>query len=59
MRVTSDCFKNQFYEHIDGVAMGSPLSPIIASFFMEDFEDVAFSRVAFMSTCWFHYVDDI
>jgi hypothetical protein len=27
----------QFYEQMDGVAMGSPLSPVIANFFMEEF----------------------
>jgi hypothetical protein len=42
----------------DGVAMVSPLSPVIASFFMEDFEEVRLSRVAFMPTCRFHYMDD-
>jgi hypothetical protein len=43
---------------MDGVAMGSPLSPVIANFFMEDFK-VALSRAAFKPICWFHYVDDI
>jgi retron-type reverse transcriptase len=32
------CFDGHFYEQTDGVAMGSPLSPVIANFFMEDFE---------------------
>jgi hypothetical protein len=31
-------FAGQFYEQIDGVPMGSPLSPFIANFFMEDFD---------------------
>jgi hypothetical protein len=26
------CFSGQFYEQFDGVAMGSPLSPVIAKF---------------------------
>jgi hypothetical protein len=34
-------FNGQFYEQIDGVAMGSPLSPVIANFYMEDFEERA------------------
>jgi hypothetical protein len=29
-------FNGQFYEQLDGVAMGSPLSPVIANFYMED-----------------------
>jgi len=28
----------QFYEQTDGVATGSPLSPVIGNFFMEDVE---------------------
>jgi hypothetical protein len=31
-------FAGQFYEQIDGVPIGSPLSPVIANFFMEDFK---------------------
>jgi hypothetical protein len=34
-------FEDQFYEQIDVVAMGSPLSPVIANFYMEDFEERA------------------
>jgi len=35
------CFDEQFYEQMDGIAMGLPLSPVIANFFMEDFEKKA------------------
>jgi hypothetical protein len=31
-------FAGQFYLQIDGVALGSPLSPVIANFCMEKFE---------------------
>ena len=31
---------NKMYEQIEGVAMGSPLSPVITNFFMELFEQV-------------------
>jgi hypothetical protein len=51
-------FNNQFYEQLDKVAVGSPLSPLIASFFVEGFEEVALSRVAYKPTCWFRYIDD-
>jgi hypothetical protein len=34
-------FEGQFYEQADGVTMGSPLSLVIANFFMEDFEKKA------------------
>jgi hypothetical protein len=34
-------FNGQFYEQIKCVAMGSTLSPVIANFYMEDFEERA------------------
>jgi retron-type reverse transcriptase len=52
------CFEGQFYEQTDGVAMGSPLSPIKANFFMEEFENKAVEQAVQKPTCWFRYVDD-
>ena len=52
------CFDGQFYEQTDGIAMGSPLSLVIANFFMEDFEKKATEQAAHKSVCWFRYVDD-
>ena len=44
------CFKNtyflfqgKYFEQVDGVAMGSPFSPLIANLFMEEFKVKAFS----------------
>jgi hypothetical protein len=34
-------FNSQFYEQINGTAMGSPLSLVIANFYVEDFEERA------------------
>jgi hypothetical protein len=51
-------FGGQFYEQMDGVAMGSPLSLVIADFFMEDFEKKALQSAPHRPTCWFQYVDD-
>jgi hypothetical protein len=51
-------FGGHFCEQIDGVAMGSPLSPVIANFFMEDFEERALQQATHKWLCWFHYVDD-
>jgi len=47
-----------FYEQMDGSNVGSPLPPVVANFFMEDFEEVTMSRVAYKSTCWFRYIED-
>ncbi|XP_021938281.1 uncharacterized protein LOC110838924 [Zootermopsis nevadensis] len=38
--------------------MGSPLSPVIANFYMEHFEEMAVDRATFKPLCWFRYVDD-
>jgi hypothetical protein len=38
--------------------MGSPLSPVIANFFIEDFEMKAIEQAAHKPVCWFRYVDD-
>jgi hypothetical protein len=52
------CFKGKFYEQTNGVAMGSPLSPVVANFFMEDFEKRAIELATHKPTCCFRYVDD-
>ena len=49
---------NEFYEQTDGVAMGSPLSPVIANFQMEHFKKQALASAPFTPTVWFRYVDD-
>ena len=38
--------------------MVSPLSPVIANFFMEDFEERALNQATLKPTCWYRYVDD-
>jgi hypothetical protein len=38
--------------------MGSPLSPVIANFFIEDFEQKATEQATHKPVCWFRYVDD-
>ena len=56
------CLKNtyfslqdQFYEHVEGVAMGSPVSPIIANLYMEYLEQKALSTAP---RFWCRFVDD-
>jgi hypothetical protein len=41
LRSTFFSFQGEFFEQISGVAMGSPLSPIVANLFMEKFEKKA------------------
>ena len=36
-------FQGQFFEQIEGVAMGSPVSPIVANLYMEYLEQKALS----------------
>jgi hypothetical protein len=38
--------------------MGSPLSPVITNFFMEDFEKTELEQAAHKPIYWFRYVDD-
>jgi hypothetical protein len=52
------CFNGQFHEQISGVAMGLPLSPVIANFYMEAFEEEALKRAAYKPPCCFKYADD-
>ena len=36
-------FQGQFYEQVEGAAMGSPVSPIVANLYMEYLEQIALS----------------
>ena len=38
LKTTYFQFQGSFYQQINGAAMGSPISPIVANLFMEDFE---------------------
>jgi len=38
--------------------MGSPLSHVIANYFMENIEEEALIRASHRPLCWFRYVDD-
>jgi hypothetical protein len=35
------------------------MSPVIASFFMEDFKEVELSKAAYKPMWWFHYAHDL
>ena len=45
-----------YYEQTDGVAKGSPLSPVVANFNLEKFEELAVTSATLNPKCWFRYV---
>ena len=45
LRNTYFSFQGQFYEQAEGVAMGSPVSPIVANLYMGYFEQKALSTL--------------
>ena len=51
-------FQGPVYEEVEGVAMGSLVSPIVAHLYMEYFEQKALSMVTHSPRIWRRYVDD-
>ena len=58
--LTTTCFqwREKIYEQTHGAPMGSPLSPVVANLFMEEFEKKALATSTVKSDFWFRYVDD-
>ena len=50
-------FQGKYYEQVQGAAMGSPISPLIANLFMEEFEVKALSSSQ-TTHLWLRFVDD-
>ena len=51
-------FQNKFYEQVEGAAMGSPVSPIVANLYMEYFERKALASAINPPWVWYRFVDD-
>jgi hypothetical protein len=51
-------YQGECYEQTSGVAMGSPLSPIVANLYMESFEKKAIDSYPLKPLRWRCYVDD-
>ena len=51
-------FNGEFYVQLDGVAMGSPLGPVIAGIFMTELEKHTLPFLSNDLTFWRRYVDD-
>ena len=52
-------FNGEIYIQIDGVAMGSPLGPLLANIFMISLEEKVLPKVSSYLCFWKRYVDDI
>ena len=52
-------FNGKVYDQIDGVAMGSPLAPVLANLFMRHFEENVFKNFGGKLPLFYgRYVDD-
>ena len=58
MKNTYFIFQGRFYEQIEGTAMGSPISPIIANLYMEAFVTQAISMAPHPPSLWRKFVND-
>ena len=59
LKTTSFRFRDTFYKLNDGVAMGSPVSVVVANLFMEHFEAKAIAQSLIKPALWKRFVDDV
>ena len=50
---------SDIYQQEEGLAMGSPLSPVLANLYIEYFKEMALGSTSLKPSMWLRYVDDI
>ena len=50
---------SDIYWQEEGLAMGSPLSPVLVNIYMEYFKEMAFGSTSLKTTMWLRDIDDI
>ena len=58
MKTTYFGMGSDIYRQEEELAMGSPLSPVLANIYMEYFEKMALGFTSLKPSMWFRYIDD-
>ena len=58
LRSTYFIYQGKYYDQVEGAAMGSPISPIVANLYMENFELRSLNTSLNPPLMWKRFVDD-